>query len=146
MIEKQKVEWYSLLLFVMVGGYGSHSVDEKNSLGRQEFSKCEAPSSDVNLRSGEMKRNLRLMVDGGRRGRCEKAYDSLSINDARKILLFSSDKELFEYVKEEHPEWEIKNGFVIFQKAKESAPCKETPSLQFINQALSYARELERIV
>ncbi|CAL5443265.1 unnamed protein product [Camellia sinensis] len=30
----------------------------------------------------------------------EKAYDSLSINDARKILLFSSDKELFEYVKE----------------------------------------------
>ncbi|CAL5438785.1 unnamed protein product [Camellia sinensis] len=30
----------------------------------------------------------------------EKAYNSLSINDARKILLFSSDKELFEYVKE----------------------------------------------
>ncbi|THG00193.1 hypothetical protein TEA_003386 [Camellia sinensis var. sinensis] len=33
-------------------------------------------------------------------GCSEKAYDSLSINDARKILLFSSDKELFEYVKE----------------------------------------------
>ncbi|XP_028113996.1 26S proteasome non-ATPase regulatory subunit 8 homolog A-like [Camellia sinensis] len=79
-------------------------------------------------------------------GCSEKAYDSLSINDARKILLFSSDKELFEYVKEEHPEWEIKNGFVIFQKAKESAPCKEIPSLQLINQTLSYARELERIV
>ncbi|CAL5437839.1 unnamed protein product [Camellia sinensis] len=46
----------------------------------------------------------------------------------------------------EHPEWEIKNGFVIFQKAKESAPCKEIPSLQLINQTLSYARELERIV
>ncbi|CAL5438745.1 unnamed protein product [Camellia sinensis] len=27
----------------------------------------------------------------------------------------------------EHPEWEIKNGFVIFQKAKESVPCKEIP-------------------
>ncbi|GMQ05866.1 hypothetical protein CsSME_00050702 [Camellia sinensis var. sinensis] len=79
-------------------------------------------------------------------GCSEKAYDSLSINDARKILLFSLDKELFEYVKEEHPEWEIKNGFVIFQKAKESAPCKEIPSLQLINQTLSYARELERIV
>ncbi|OWM85200.1 hypothetical protein CDL15_Pgr027987 [Punica granatum] len=48
--------------------------------------------------------------------------------------------------KTEHPEWEIKNGFVFFQKAKESAPSKEIPSLQLINQTLSYARELERIV
>ncbi|KAI8018070.1 hypothetical protein LOK49_LG04G02454 [Camellia lanceoleosa] len=33
--------------------------------------------------------------------RCsEKVYDSLSINDARKILMFSSDQELFEYIKE----------------------------------------------
>lgn len=47
---------------------------------------------------------------------------------------------------QEHPEWEIKNGSVFFQKAKESAPCKEIPSLQLINQTLSYARELERIV
>ncbi|KAF5935410.1 hypothetical protein HYC85_026539 [Camellia sinensis] len=46
----------------------------------------------------------------------------------------------------EHPEWEIKNGFVIFQKAKESAPCKEIPSLQLINRTDSYVRELERIV
>jgi 26S proteasome regulatory subunit N12 len=47
---------------------------------------------------------------------------------------------------QEHPEWEIKNSFVFFQKAKESQPCKEIPSLQLINQTLSYARELERIV
>lgn len=47
---------------------------------------------------------------------------------------------------QEHPEWEVKNGLVVFQKAKESAPCKEIPSLQLINQTLSYARELERIV
>ncbi|GFS38067.1 regulatory particle non-ATPase 12A [Actinidia rufa] len=79
-------------------------------------------------------------------GCSEKAYDSLSINNARQLLLFSSDQELFEYVKEEHPEWEIKNGLVIFQRAKEAAPCKEIPSLQLINQTLSYARELERIV
>ncbi|KAK3014581.1 hypothetical protein RJ639_009814 [Escallonia herrerae] len=79
-------------------------------------------------------------------GCSEKAYDSLSINDARQMLLFSSDQELTEYIKEDHPEWEIKNGSVIFQKAKDSAPCKEIPSLQLINQTLSYARELERIV
>lgn len=76
----------------------------------------------------------------------EKAYDLLSISDAKQMLMFSSDKELFEYIKEERPDWEMKNGIVYFQKAKESAPCKEIPSLQLINQTLSYARELERIV
>uniref|UniRef100_A0A2N9EZ75 PCI domain-containing protein n=1 Tax=Fagus sylvatica TaxID=28930 RepID=A0A2N9EZ75_FAGSY len=76
----------------------------------------------------------------------EKAYDYLSINDARQMLLYTSEQELLEYIKEEHSEWEIKNGSVFFQKAKESAPCKEIPSLQLINQTLSYARELERIV
>ncbi|XP_073302104.1 26S proteasome non-ATPase regulatory subunit 8 homolog A-like isoform X1 [Primulina huaijiensis] len=79
-------------------------------------------------------------------GCSEKTYDSLSIKDARQMLLFSSDQELSEYIKEERTEWEIKNGFVFFQRSKESTPCKEIPSLQLINQTLSYARELERIV
>ena len=35
---------------------------------------------------------------------------------------------------------------VYFHKAKESQPCKEIPSLQLINQTLSYAKELEQIV
>ncbi|EYU23307.1 hypothetical protein ABFS82_01G058100 [Erythranthe guttata] len=79
-------------------------------------------------------------------GCSEKAYDRLSTSDALKMLLFSSEKELLEYIKEEHPEWEIKNGFVVFQRAKESITCKEIPSLELINQTLGYARELERIV
>ncbi|WOL18494.1 26S proteasome non-ATPase regulatory subunit [Canna indica] len=79
-------------------------------------------------------------------GCSEKAYDYLSINDAKKILMFSSDQQLSEYIAEEHTEWEIKDGCVFFQKAKESQPCKEIPALQLINQTLSYARELERIV
>ncbi|XP_020576611.1 26S proteasome non-ATPase regulatory subunit 8 homolog A-like isoform X2 [Phalaenopsis equestris] len=64
-------------------------------------------------------------------GCSEKAYESLSVADAKKILMFSSDEELSTYIEE---------------KAKESQPCKEIPSLQLINQTLSYARELERIV
>ncbi|KAL3738360.1 hypothetical protein ACJRO7_019828 [Eucalyptus globulus] len=78
--------------------------------------------------------------------RCsEKAYDYFSISDAWQMLLCSSDQELAVYVKKEHPEWEIKSGFAYFQKAKESAPLKEIPSVQLINQTLSYARELELI-
>ncbi|KNA15621.1 hypothetical protein SOVF_096620 [Spinacia oleracea] len=33
-------------------------------------------------------------------GCSEKAYDSLSLNDARQLLLFSFDKDLPEYIKE----------------------------------------------
>lgn len=55
--------------------------------------------------------------------------------------IFNSDPWI-----QDHPEWEVKNDAVYFQKAKETAPCKEIPSLQLINQTLSYARELERIV
>lgn len=79
-------------------------------------------------------------------GCSEKGYDYMSIAEARQVLMFSSDKELHQYIAEEHPEWEIKDGSVFFQKAKETQPCKEIPSLQVINQTLSYARELERIV
>jgi len=79
-------------------------------------------------------------------GCSEKAYDSLSVADAKKILMFSSDRELQGYVIEDHPSWEIRGSSVYFQKVKDLAPCKEIPSLQLINQTLGYARELERIV
>lgn len=73
--------------------------------------------------------------------------DSLEVNH-NSLVFFTMAYVItfFILLLQEHPEWEIKNGFVFFQKAKESAPSKEIPSLQLINQTLSYARELERIV
>ncbi|BBN11921.1 26S proteasome regulatory subunit N12 [Marchantia polymorpha subsp. ruderalis] len=79
-------------------------------------------------------------------GCSEKAYDFLTVADAKKILMFSTDRELQEYAAEDHNDWDIRNGCVYFQKVKDLAPCKEIPSLQLINQTLGYARELERIV
>ncbi|CAL5438805.1 unnamed protein product [Camellia sinensis] len=78
-------------------------------------------------------------------GCSEKATIHFQLMMPRKYCCSLQTKN-FLNMSEEHPEWDIKNGFVIFQKAKESAPCKEIPSLQLINQTLSYARELERIV
>lgn len=78
-------------------------------------------------------------------GCSEKVYDYLSSADAKKMLMFSSDQELSTYSEEEHPDWEISNGIVYFQRAKETVH-REIPSLQLINQTLGYARELERIV
>lgn len=62
------------------------------------------------------------------------------------IISLGNNQAFYVMKMQEHPEWEMKNGLVTFQKAKESAPCKEIPSLQLITQTLSYARELERIV
>jgi hypothetical protein len=69
----------------------------------------------------------------------------IHLNIVAWYCLFSGFK-ISIYWLQEHDEWEVKNGSVYFQKVKESAPCKEIPSLQLINQTLSYARELERIV
>ncbi|KAK1609373.1 hypothetical protein QYE76_033046 [Lolium multiflorum] len=79
-------------------------------------------------------------------GCSEKGYDFLSISDAKQMFMFSSDQELQQYIAEEHPEWDVKNGSVFFQKVKESQPCKEIPAAPVITQTLGYARELERIV
>ncbi|CAM0875611.1 unnamed protein product [Alopecurus aequalis] len=79
-------------------------------------------------------------------GCSERGYDYLSISDAKQMFMFSSDEELQQYITEEHPEWDVKNGLVMFQKTKESQPCKEIPSAPVINQTLGYARELEMIV
>nr|GEW36118.1 26S proteasome non-ATPase regulatory subunit 8 homolog A-like [Tanacetum cinerariifolium] len=69
----------------------------------------------------------------------EKAYDSLTVKDAKQMLLLNSDQELSEYIQEEHPEWEVKNGLVFFQKAKDSAPCKEIPLFESLKDYVSKA-------
>jgi len=74
----------------------------------------------------------------------EKAYDSLTLPDIKRLLMFSSDVELKQYV-EQH-EWEIRNNVVFFQKEKEREPRKDIPSEQIMQHAIFYARELERIV
>lgn len=47
------------------------------------------------------------LLDGDSRdeiaGCSEKAYDSLSIKDAQQMMLFSSESELLQYIKEVKP-------------------------------------------
>ncbi|KAG2568663.1 hypothetical protein PVAP13_7NG405600 [Panicum virgatum] len=74
-----------------------------------------------------------------------EAYDYLPINVAKKMLMFTSDQELLEYIWEEQPEWEIKDCSVHFDMAKPKSHM-DLPSFKLIKQALSYARELENIV
>ncbi|CAN6250087.1 unnamed protein product [Urochloa humidicola] len=74
-----------------------------------------------------------------------EAYDYLPISVAKKMLMFTSDQELLEYISEEQSEWEIKNCSVHFDMAKPKCHMN-LPSFKLFKQALSYARELEQIL
>ncbi|KAF3778114.1 hypothetical protein EJ110_NYTH44183 [Nymphaea thermarum] len=56
-------------------------------------------------------------------------YMDLLAKTVRDEIAGCSEKA---YAKE-HPDWEVRNGCVFFQKAKEATPCKEIPSLQLIS-------------
>eukprot|EP00899_Mesostigma_viride_P000835 jgi/Mesvir1/10752/Mv13821-RA.1 len=72
----------------------------------------------------------------------EKAYESLRVPDAVKMMFFSSGDELQLYATQRG--WDIRDNTVYFSPPLSA--CSEIPSLQLINHALSYAKELERIV
>ncbi|CAL5221569.1 g3785 [Coccomyxa viridis] len=73
----------------------------------------------------------------------ERAYASLSTADAKKLMMFGSDQEALSYAQER--EWLVKDGKISFRQVEEkSAP--SMPSKDLIDNALTYAREIERIV
>ncbi|KAK3141547.1 hypothetical protein QOZ80_4BG0335290 [Eleusine coracana subsp. coracana] len=74
-----------------------------------------------------------------------QAYDYLPVKDAKKMLMFTSDKEFLEYITEEQHEWEIKNCSVLFHMAKPNNHLDLHP-FKLMNQAFNYAWELEQIM
>ncbi|KAG2491323.1 hypothetical protein HYH03_010328 [Edaphochlamys debaryana] len=82
----------------------------------------------------------------------EKAYERLRLADAQRLLLFDSEAALRSYA-EEHG-WSVSaDGYLCFKQAAAeggaAAPTtasRAIPSLELINNALVYAKELERIV
>jgi len=74
---------------------------------------------------------------------CEKAYESLTFEDAKKLLHCPSDGELIEYSQKR--EWKVKDNRIYFGQEDEVKK-EEIPSTKLIIQTLAYAKELERIV
>ena len=72
----------------------------------------------------------------------EKAYPSIELADLQALLMLSSEAELREFA--ETRGWAIQDGSVTFGTTTEKAA--QLPSQQLIQQTLSYAKELERIV
>mmetsp|Transcript_12269 Transcript_12269/g.26462 ORF Transcript_12269/g.26462 Transcript_12269/m.26462 type:complete len:264 (+) Transcript_12269:65-856(+) len=73
----------------------------------------------------------------------ERSYNRLRVTDAQKLMMFDSAAAVREYA-EKH-EWHVQDQYIVFQQ--QDAPAAQAiPSLTVINNALMYAKELERIV
>lgn len=75
----------------------------------------------------------------------ERAYAGMTVESARKLLMFSSAAETEAYCRQHG--WEVASGRITFQAGMDaSASAAQLSSMQLINNSLTYAKELERIV
>jgi len=76
------------------------------------------------------------------------AYRNLSIPTATKLLMFQTDEETLAFIEENYPTWlvDLSTKLIIIQNKAVEVKSEEIPSLKLINQQLTYASEIERIV
>ena len=74
----------------------------------------------------------------------EKAYSSISAADLQTLLMFSSREELTDFAAERG--WDVDGQSVTFARMEEEPLAAKLPSSKLIQETLSYAKELERIV
>ena len=72
----------------------------------------------------------------------EKAYDSIALADLQTLLMLGSEAELREFA--ETRGWALQAGTVTFGGTAEKVA--QLPAKEMIQQTLSYAKELEKIV
>ena len=86
-----------------------------------------------------------LTPDSGELADCSAAsYDTLSVEAAQKMLVFSSQADLLQYVAAAHPDWHVEAGVIHFQPSHKAR--LEVPSMALVENMLAYATELDRIV
>eukprot|EP00559_Dactyliosolen_fragilissimus_P008770 CAMPEP_0184855726 /NCGR_PEP_ID=MMETSP0580-20130426/869_1 /TAXON_ID=1118495 /ORGANISM="Dactyliosolen fragilissimus" /LENGTH=259 /DNA_ID=CAMNT_0027350303 /DNA_START=33 /DNA_END=812 /DNA_ORIENTATION=+ len=76
----------------------------------------------------------------------EKSYKTMSINDAVGMMKFDSRDDFMEYVEECRDDWIMEGEDIFFQPPETGSKASDVPSMKLIEQSLSYATELERIV
>jgi len=75
----------------------------------------------------------------------EKAYAKISASELQSLLMLTSQPALVEFV--EQRGWSLEGSTVTFAKMEAEEPTSQKlPSSQLIQETLSYAKELERIV
>lgn len=75
----------------------------------------------------------------------ERAYKSLPVEAAKRMLSLSSDEQLLEFCEEEG--WRVEGDQIYFSEVEEEAGAiEQVRSEDFISRSLLYARELEQII
>ena len=75
----------------------------------------------------------------------EVSYESLTTTQAAEIMKFDSTQELLEYVQDTRDDWILQGDVLTFQPVASSG-AQDIPSMEWIEQSLTYATEMERIV
>jgi len=78
----------------------------------------------------------------------EVAYESITVQEATDILMFTSPQETQKFIQANYPTWDVVNGTIKFHgsHSNKTKIAESIPSEKIISQVLSYATELERIV
>lgn len=78
-------------------------------------------------------------------GAClESSYDKISTKEAQKRLNFKNEKEVISFGKRRN--WLLGPGNVYTFASQTNKPKEPLPSVELVEQAIFYARELEMIV
>lgn len=78
----------------------------------------------------------------------EVSYQTLSLKDASKLMKFNNVNELREYIVSDRDDWIVSddNNTITFQPPTTASAAADIPSMEWIQQSLTYATEMERIV
>jgi 26S proteasome regulatory subunit N12 len=76
----------------------------------------------------------------------EVSYPALKLTDCASMMKFDGVAELQEYMQEYRDDWMVQDDKLTFQPAPTAATAEDIPSMQWIQQSLAYATEMERIV
>jgi len=76
----------------------------------------------------------------------EVSYQSLSAKDAAQLMKYGGVEELREYVATDRDDWIVTGETITFQPPAAASAAADIPSMEWIQQSLTYATVMVRIV
>jgi 26S proteasome regulatory subunit N12 len=78
----------------------------------------------------------------------EAAYDQITLSEAARVLFFNQVQEIDAFIRSQGKTWTLEGNHLIFSNNlnNKDRTIERLPSLQLMQQTITYARELEMIV
>mmetsp|Transcript_1489 Transcript_1489/g.2139 ORF Transcript_1489/g.2139 Transcript_1489/m.2139 type:complete len:264 (+) Transcript_1489:90-881(+) len=125
--------------------YIKHAIELEQYLMEGAYNKVIGARKDIPAESYTYFMDLLMLTVRDEIAHCvEKAYPALSLAAAKALMSFDTESNVREYANTRG--WILVNDILQFEQEKQEPSAKDIPSHHMINQALGYAKELERIV